>query len=90
MKNTGTAISKLLIPFSRARRKKHPHDDKILILMAEPFSKNKEFYEFTVDSIGQIEEIGTITNQDGESALQIRVWVKKGTPAIKSKPFIVS
>jgi hypothetical protein len=69
--------------------KKHPNDDKILILLTDPFSKNKEFYEFTVDSIAYIEETGTITNQDGESAIQIRVWIKKGKPAIKAKPFIV-
>ncbi len=69
--------------------KKRPNDDKILILLTDPFSKNNEFYEFTVDSIANIEEIGTITNQDGESAIQVRIWVKKGMPAIKAKPFIV-
>lgn len=69
--------------------KKHPNDDKILILLTDPFSKNHEFYEFTVDSIVNLEEIGTITNQDGESAIQVRIWIKKGMPAIKAKPFIV-
>lgn len=69
--------------------KKHPYDDTLLILMTKPFSKNNEFYEFTVDSIGHIEEIGTITNEDGESAMHVRLWVKKGVPAIRSKPFIV-
>lgn len=69
--------------------KKHPHDDTIMILLSDPFSKNNEFYEFTVDSIGHIEEIGTITNREGESYIKIRIWIKKGTPAIKAKPFIV-
>jgi hypothetical protein len=69
--------------------KKHPNDDTILILLTDPFSKKKDFYEFTVDSIGHIEEIETITNKDGESAMKIRLWVKKGTPAIKARPFIV-
>ncbi len=69
--------------------KKHPHDDSLMILLTDPFSKKREFYEFTVDSIGHIEEIGTITNADGDSALKIRIWIKKGTPAIKAKPFIV-
>jgi hypothetical protein len=69
--------------------KKHPNDGNIMILLTDPFSKKKDFYEFTVDSIGHIEEIGTITNQDGDSAMQVRLWVKKGTPAIKAKPFIV-
>jgi len=69
--------------------KKHLQDDTILVLLTDPFSKNKDFYEFTIDSIGHIEEIGTITNRDGQSALRVRVWIKKGTPAIKAKPFIV-
>ncbi len=69
--------------------KKHPHDDSLMILLTDPFSKNKEFYEFTVDSIGHIEEIGTMTDEEGESAMKVRIWIKKGTPAIKAKPFIV-
>jgi len=69
--------------------KKHPHDDALMILLLDPFSKKRDFYEFTVDSIGHIEEIGTITNEEGESALKVRIWIKKGTPAIKAKPFIV-
>jgi len=69
--------------------KKHPHDDSLMILLMDPFSKKRDFYEFTVDSIGHIEEIGTITNEEGESALKVRIWIKKGTPAIKAKPFIV-
>ncbi|OHD64224.1 MAG: hypothetical protein A2176_00625 [Spirochaetes bacterium RBG_13_51_14] len=68
---------------------RHPEDDKILILLTDPFSKHKEFYEFSIDSIGHLEEIGTIANEDGESAMQVRVWVKKGMTAIKAKPFIV-
>jgi hypothetical protein len=69
--------------------RKHPNDSKIMILMTDPFAKNKEFYEFTVDSIDQMEETGTITNEDGQSAMKVRIWVKKGVPAIKARPFIV-
>ncbi|MBN1496787.1 MAG: inorganic pyrophosphatase Ppa [Spirochaetes bacterium] len=69
--------------------KKHPKDENILILLTDPFSKNTEFYEFAVDSIASVEEIDTITNEDGESAMKVRLWIKKGMPAIKAKPFIV-
>ncbi len=69
--------------------KKHPHDTTILLLLTNPFSHTGDFYEFTVDSIGHIEEIGTTTNEEGESAMKIRVWIKKGMPAIKARPFIV-
>lgn len=69
--------------------KKHPHDTTIIILLTNPFVANNEFYEFTIASISFIEELGTITNEDGESAMKVKVWVKKGVPAIKAKPFII-
>ncbi len=69
---------------------KHPYNDGILVLIMDPFTPNKKIYEFSIESIGFIEEIGTITSDKGKSALKIRVWVKKGQPAVLSEPFIVS
>ena len=69
--------------------KKHPSDDKILILLANPFSRRSQFYEFSVESIGDIEELGTVTSEKGESAYMIRVWVRKGLTALRTEPFIV-
>ena len=75
-------------PFEGTPRK-HPSDNNVLILVTAPFSKNKKFFEFTVDSIGNIEELGTISSENGSTAYKIRVWVKKGKPALKTEPFIV-
>ncbi|HOP62705.1 MAG TPA: hypothetical protein PK906_04985 [Spirochaetota bacterium] len=69
--------------------KKHPSNENILMLITNPFDENKKFYEFYMDSISAIEEIGTITSDNCKSAYQIRVWVRKGTMAIKSETFIV-
>ncbi|HOO70954.1 MAG TPA: hypothetical protein PK926_04255 [Spirochaetota bacterium] len=69
--------------------KKHPTDDNILVLISDPFSRRSKFYEFSVESIGTIEEIGTRTSDHGESAYFIRVWIKKGLTALKTEPFIV-
>ena len=66
--------------------KKHPTDSKVLILFTDPFSKDRTFYEFSIDSIANIEELGTISSPEGESAYKIRVWAKKGMPALKSTP----
>ncbi|TFH41303.1 MAG: inorganic pyrophosphatase Ppa [Chrysiogenales bacterium] len=68
---------------------KHPYDEKLLILLSDPFSNNRDYLELTLESIGKIEEIGTLTDEDGNSAIRVRVWIKKGTPAIRSKPFII-
>ena len=69
--------------------KKHPHDNNVLILFTSPFSEDKKFYEFTMESIGTIEDLGTVSSTDGQNVNKIRVWVKKGVPALKSEPFIV-
>jgi hypothetical protein len=69
--------------------KRHPTNENILILIANPFEDNKKFYEFHLDTISAIEEIGTLTSDDNNSAYQIRVWVKKGIMAVKSETFIV-
>lgn len=77
------------VPYEGTPRK-HPYDANILILVPDPFAdREKTFYEFTVDSIGLIEELQTISNERGDSAIRVRVWVKKGKTAIKSTPFVV-
>jgi len=59
------------------------------VLLTDPFSDDKLFYEFPVSSISFIEEIGTITSVDGRSAQKLRLWIKKGTVGLKYSPFIV-
>jgi len=69
--------------------KRHPTNENILILIVNPFENNKQFYEFHLDTIAAVEEIGTLTSNDNNSVYQIRVWVKKGSMAVKSETFIV-
>ncbi len=69
--------------------KRHHSNEEILILVTNPFEQDKHFFEFYMDTISSIEEIGTITSDERKSAYQIRVWVKKGTMAVKSETFIV-
>jgi len=69
--------------------RRHPSNDKILILVTNPFDENMMFYEFNLDTVSAVEEIGTITSSDSKSAYQVRIWVKKGTLAVKSETFIV-
>ena len=76
------------IPFEGSP-KKHPSNENILMLITNPFDENKRFFEFYMDTISAIEEIGTITSDENKSIYQIRIWVKKGTMAVKSETFIV-
>jgi len=81
-------LGKTHVPFE-GTPKKHHHDDKLLILLTDPFSSLSDFFEFSLDSIGHVEDLGTITNEKGKSTTKIRIWIKKGMPAIKSERFIV-
>ncbi len=69
--------------------KRHPNSENIIILVQNPFDEKKVFYEFYMDTISSIEEIGTLSSDDGKNAYMIRVWVKKSSLAIKSETFIV-
>ncbi len=69
--------------------KRHPTNENILILISNPFEEDKKFFEFHLDTISAMEEIGTLASNDNTSVYQIRVWVKKGTMAVKSETFIV-
>lgn len=69
--------------------KKHQYDKSKIILLSDPFSDKKFFYEFSIDTIDLVEELGTISSQEGKNALQIRIWVKKGSVAVKYEPFII-
>ncbi len=69
--------------------RKHPSDKTRVILMKEPFQTGSSMYEFALSSIVFIEEVETITNEEGKSAPVVRLWVKKGEVAHKIEPFIV-
>lgn len=69
--------------------KRHPSNENILLLVTNPFDEIKQFYEFNIETISAVEEIGTITDEETRSAYQVRIWVKKGTMAVKSETFIV-
>jgi len=68
---------------------KHPYDRDQVILVADPFSTNNLFYEFTKKDISYVEELPNIVNQGGETITMVRVWVKKMSIGIRCSPFIV-
>lgn len=68
---------------------KHPYDPEQVILVADPFSANNLFYEFSKEDISYIEELPNLVNQDGETITMVRVWVKKKSIGLRCTPFIV-
>jgi len=69
--------------------KKHPYDPQQVILVADPFSTNNLFYEFSQADISYVEELPSLVSQDGETMTMVRVWVKKLSIGLRCSPFIV-
>ena len=63
--------------------------NNLLRLFSEPFSMSGMFYEFFMENISKVDDLGQITNTDGTAVNKVRVWAKKGLPAVKSESFIV-
>ncbi len=83
-----TDFREIYVPYT-GTPKKHPTDSKRVLITDDPFSKSKTVYEFPLSSIIHVEEMETITSEEGESAPILRFWIKKGTPGIKHEPFLV-
>jgi len=68
---------------------KHPYDHEKVILLNDPFSTSTFYYELKTEDISFIEELPNIVNSSGKIFTIIRVWVKKGSIALRCTPFVV-
>jgi inorganic pyrophosphatase len=68
----------------------HPDNPDKIILVADPYSQNTFYYEFNKDDIALAESLPSIVNLENESLSMARLWVKKGTLAVRCTPFKVS
>ena len=69
---------------------KHPDNPDKIVLVADPYSQNTFYYEFNKVDIVLAEDLPSIVNLDNESLSMARLWVKKGTLAVRCTPFRVA
>lgn len=81
-------LKKTHIPFSGSLFK-HPYDREKLILVADPVSSNTFYYEFKTKDIAGVEELPNQVDPEGESYNISRIWVRKGSLAVRCAPFRV-
>lgn len=62
--------------------------DKV-VLVNDPLSQQATFYEFRAQDILYVEECSSLAMPDGSTVSMVRVWVRKGTTALKIVPFHV-
>ncbi len=69
--------------------RKHPHHPEKIVLIADPCSANTFYYEFSKTDITFVEEMPSIVDTEGNTITMLRIWIKKGSIAVRSTPFIV-
>ncbi len=69
---------------------KHPHDPEKIILIADPFSQHTFYYEFNLEDVYFAEDLPSIVTLEDESLNMVRLWVRKGSLAVRCTPFQVS
>jgi inorganic pyrophosphatase len=82
------SLRKTHVAFSGSPRK-HRYDADRVMLQSDPFSEQNLYYEFKKSDIAFIEELPSLVNLEGETIAMIRLWIKKGSIAVRYAPFIV-
>ena len=77
------------VPFSGSPQK-HPYDADKVIVIIDPYSTNPFYYEFSTQSIAFVEELSNLVSREGKTVPMARIWVKKGTVALRCTPFVVA
>lgn len=76
------------VAFSGSPRK-HPYDAYKIILVADPFSQQNHYYEFSTDDIAYVEELPNIVNLNDEVIPMVRLWVRRKSIGVRCTPFWV-
>ena len=69
--------------------KRHPYDAEKVILVADPYSNQNVYYEFSKMDISYVEELPSIVTLEGETVTMVRIWLKKMSIGLRCSPFIV-
>lgn len=69
---------------------RHFFDPDKVIIVTDPFSRNTSYFEFLTADIAYVEELSTSVDIAGHAIPMVRVWVQKGSVAIRSTPFVVA
>ncbi|HOV63929.1 MAG TPA: hypothetical protein PLG43_08630 [Spirochaetia bacterium] len=86
--NKYSGLLKDCVPFTGSPRK-HPYDDKKLILICEPLSQKAVMYEFRINDIVHVEDRPNLVTESGEAVPIVQIWIQKGKTGIQYVPFEV-
>ncbi len=81
-------LRKTHVAFSGSLRR-HKTDSEKLMVVVDPFSTETLYYEFHTRDISYAEELPSIVDIDGQAIPMARIWVTKGSIAVRCTPFWV-
>jgi hypothetical protein len=70
--------------------RRHPYDDDKIVLIYHAFRDDPLFFEFKLNDIRYIEEMPNIVTESGENLATNKVWIQKGSLAVKYDAFEVN
>ncbi len=76
------------IPFCGTLRK-HPYDPEKCILIGDPSSDDASIYEFRMSDVVAVDEMPLPVNESGSARRLVRLWVVRGSIAVRYEPFEV-
>ena len=76
------------VPFSGAPQRHLSVPEKV-VLIPDPFSTHTFYYEFEAEDISFIEELPSLVDIEGKTISMARIWLKKGSIALRCSPFVV-
>ena len=80
-------LQKEAVPFIGSPRK-HKTDREKIFLKTDPVWKSNQLLEFNISDIIFVEDMQTII-REGVASTLIRLWIRKGSVAVKMEPFYV-
>lgn len=68
----------------------HPDDENQILLIADPYSQTPLYYAFRAEDVVHVEKLPHLSQEGGAIVPMARLWVKKGSIALKHVPFVVA
>jgi hypothetical protein len=69
--------------------RRHPTDDRRVLLICNLLQTNKRIYEFNKEDILHVDREEQISLESGESVSLVTLWIKKGSKGIELLPFTI-
>ena len=62
------------------------YNPNMILLLTSPLESRSEVFEFRSEDIVYAEELSSLSKPNGVTVEQVRLWVRKGSPAMRMEP----